>query len=65
MSKFIYPPVASKWRELDPRVARTVQIIRYDLANTRVRIYCAETRQLTWAKPDRFNGKRGGYEKIA
>ncbi|MBI3375306.1 MAG: hypothetical protein HY017_26605 [Betaproteobacteria bacterium] len=65
MSKIQYPPVGSRWREVDERVARTVQVIRYDLVKGRVRINCIETQQLTWAKPERFNGKRGGYAKIA
>ena len=56
-----YPPVGSKWKERDIRVARTVQVIRYDLAKRRVRIACLETERLTWAKVERFNGKSGGY----
>jgi hypothetical protein len=56
-----YPPIGSKWKERDLRVARTVQIVRYDLAQRRVRIVCLETDRLTWAKVERFNGKRGGY----
>ena len=64
MSKSQYPPVGSKWKEVDTRVARTVQVIRYDLATGRVRINCIETQRLTWAKPERFNGKRGGYAKL-
>jgi hypothetical protein len=30
-----------------------------------VRIYCLETKQLSWAKPERFNGKSGGYVQLA
>ena len=56
-----YPPVGSKWKEADLRVARTVQVIRHDVPNARVRINCLETQRLTWAKPERFNGKSGGY----
>ena len=59
-----YPPVGSKWKEADLRVARTVQVIRHDMTNGRVRINCLETQRLTWAKPERFNGKSGGYTKI-
>jgi hypothetical protein len=59
-----YPPVGSKWKEADLRVARTVQVVRHDLTNGRVRINCLETQRLTWAKPQRFNGKSGGYVKI-
>lgn len=59
-----FPPVGSKWKEADLRVARTVQVIRHDLNNGRVRINCLETQRLTWAKPERFNGKSGGYTKV-
>ena len=62
--KATYPPVGSKWKEVDLRVARTVEIIRHDLMNGRVRINCLETQRLTWAKPERFNGKSGGYQKL-
>jgi hypothetical protein len=59
-----YPPVGSKWKEMDGRVNRTVQVIRYDLTNQRVRIACIETERLTWAKAERFNGQQGGYAAI-
>ena len=58
-----YPPVGSKWKEVDTRVRRTVEVIRHDMANRRVRINCIETQKLTWAKPERFNGKSGGYQR--
>jgi hypothetical protein len=60
-----YPPVGSKWKERDLRVARTVQVIRYDVAQRRVRIVCLETERLTWAKLERFNGKSGGYAPLS
>ena len=59
--KSLYPPVGSKWKDRDSRVDRTVEVIRYDLARGRVRILCIETEALSWAKPERFNGKSGGY----
>lgn len=59
-----YPAIGSKWREFDRRVNRTVQIVRYDSATGRVRIYCVETEQLSWAKAERFNGKSGGYARL-
>jgi hypothetical protein len=62
--KLEYPPVGSKWKEVGLRATRTVQVIRYDTAKIRVRINCVETQRLTWAKPERFNGKHGGYIKI-
>ena len=58
-----YPPVGSKWKEIDTRVVRTLEVIRHDLQNGRVRIHCIETQKLTWAKPERFNAKSGGYQK--
>jgi hypothetical protein len=60
-----YPPIGSKWKERDLRVGRTVQVVRYDLAQRRVRIVCLETDRLTWAKLERFNGKSGGYAPIS
>ncbi|HXM83616.1 MAG TPA: hypothetical protein VN929_17020 [Burkholderiales bacterium] len=42
-----------------------MQVVRYDIANGRVRINCLETQRLTWAKFERFNGKSGGYVKMA
>jgi hypothetical protein len=59
-----YPPVGSKWKERDLRVSRTIEVVRHDVANGRVRINCIETQRLSWAKPERFNGKSGGYARI-
>ena len=59
-----YPPIGSKWKERDPRARRTIQVIRYDPTRRRVRIHCMETQTLSWAKPERFNGKSGGYAMI-
>lgn len=60
-----YPPIGSKWKERDLRVQRTLQVVRYDIDNRRVRITCLETEKLTWAKLERFNGKSGGYAPVA
>ena len=57
------PPLGSTWLDRD-REKRTVKVIRYDAAKQRVRIHCIETDILSWAKPERFNGKSGGYSKI-
>lgn len=62
--KLDYPPIGSKWKDRDLRARRTVQVIRYDLTRRRVRIHCVETQTLSWAKPERFNGKSGGYAMI-
>jgi hypothetical protein len=55
-----YPPVGSRWKDLDRRVKRTIQVVRLDTTKKRVRIHCIETDVLSWAKPERF-GKSGGY----
>jgi hypothetical protein len=60
-----FPPIGSKWKERDLRVSRTIEVVRYDVANGRVRINCIETQRLSWAKPERFNGKSGGYARVA
>ena len=60
-----YPPVGSKWKEVDLRAARTVHVVRHDVAKLRVRIACLETDRLTWAKLERFNGKSGGYALLS
>ena len=59
-----YPPVGSRWQDRDRRAKRTVQVIRIDSAKHRVRIHCIETDVLSWAKPERFNGKSGGYQPL-
>jgi hypothetical protein len=59
-----YPSIGSKWKDLDSRVKRTVEVIRYDPAKPRIRIACVQTQRLSWAKPERFNGKSGGYAKV-
>jgi len=59
-----YPPIGSKWTERSTRVKRTLEVIRYDTAKGRIRINCIETQRLSWARPDRFNGKSGGYAPL-
>ncbi len=59
-----YPQVGSRWQDRDRRAKRTVQVIRIDESNRRVRIHCIETDVLSWAKPERFNGKSGGYQPL-
>jgi hypothetical protein len=58
------PPIGSTWLDRDPREKRTVTVIRYDAERQRVRIHCVKTDVLSWAKPERFNGKSGGYARI-
>ena len=57
----LLPPIDSRWKD---RNARTVQVIRYDLDKRRVRIHCPETETLSWAKAERFNGKKSGYCRL-
>jgi hypothetical protein len=59
------PPIGSEWKDRDLRVKRTVRVVRYDLEKRRIRIHCLETDTLSWAKPERFNGKSGGYARIS
>jgi hypothetical protein len=59
-----YPPIGSTWLDRDLRVKRTIRVVRFDTAKQRVRIHCIETDTLSWAKPERFNGKSGGYALI-
>jgi hypothetical protein len=58
------PPIGSQWRDRDVRKSRTLKVIRYDSEKRKVRIHCIETDTLSWAKPERFNGKSGGYARI-
>ena len=58
-----YPLVGSKWKDVDRRVKRTVQVVRLDTTKRRVRIRCIETDVLSWAKPERF-GRSGGYTPV-
>jgi hypothetical protein len=58
------PPIGSQWKDRDVRERRTVKVIRYDLDKRKVRIHCIETDTLSWAKPERFNGKSGGYARL-
>jgi hypothetical protein len=58
------PSVGSKWRAQDRRGNRTIEVVRYDITKRRVRIHCIETETLSWAKPERFNGKSSGYTKV-
>ena len=59
-----FPAVGSRWQDRDRRAKRTVEVVRIDSTNGRVRIHCIETDVLSWAKPERFNGKSGGYQPL-
>ena len=51
-----------KWREVDNRFTRIVQVIAWDLRFKKIGIFCEG--RLTWAKASRFNGKNRGYKRI-
>ncbi len=61
--------VGQIWKEVDPRLNRTVQIVAL-LSDgdgepcTEVRIKNKETGRITKANPARFNGKSKGYKLI-
>ena len=59
-----FPPVGSKWKDRDSRRKRTIEVIRHDMENKRIRIHCIETDVLTWAKPSRFTGKDQSYTPL-
>ena len=56
-----YPAVGSHWKEVDPRINRVVEVVAHDTARRKVGITRMHSIQVTWAKVERFNGKRGGY----
>lgn len=56
-----WPAIGSRWREVDPRFDRVVVVVSYDKQQRKVGISTGGN--LTWAKVERFNGKRGGYAK--
>lgn len=60
----LLPPIGSEWKDRDLRVKRTVRVVRYDADKRRIRIHCIETDTLSWAKPERFNNKSGGYTRL-
>ncbi|WCM21401.1 hypothetical protein NDK50_08115 [Paraburkholderia bryophila] len=61
--------VGQKWREVDPRVHRIVEIVQIATTTERrcIQIKTVESAnpnaigKLSWADRQRFNGKRGGY----
>ena len=59
----LLPPVGSKWQD-HGRTKRTLEVIRYNRENGLVRIHCLETDTLTWAKAERFTGKKKAYSKL-
>jgi hypothetical protein len=52
-----YPAVGWKWKERDVRIARTVEVIRYDVAKRRVGVVCLETERLTGQSWSASTGK--------
>ena len=64
--------VGQRWREVDPRFDRIVEVI--EIAHTTIRPIHIRTvmkdrkacaGKSYWASSKRFNGKRGGYELVS
>lgn len=51
--------IGQKWREVDPRFTRIVEVVGFDADIKKVQIRGI---RYAWARLERFNGKRGGYE---
>lgn len=61
------PPIGSVWQEVDPRFERKVEVVAHDRfsgVGIQTVIGDNERGNLTWAQPERFNGKRNGYRRI-
>lgn len=56
-------PVGSKWKENDRRSTRIVEVLGYDDSG-KVMIKTLSTGRRTFANPNRFNGRHGGYTRI-
>lgn len=60
-----WPPLGSRWLECDPRATvKTLgrEVLAHDKERGKVQLDGAVK---TWAKVERFNGKRGGYRRIS
>ena len=57
-----WPEIGSWWRENDPRGTKFArQVIAHRKLDGRVQL---DGPVKTWARIERFNGKRGGYSKV-
>lgn len=57
-----YPPIGSLWRENDPRSwGLKRRVLAHDFDRGKVQL---DGPVKTWAKAERFNGKRGGYSRV-
>ena len=57
-----WPPIGSCWKENDPRpISGRRTVIAHDKAKGKVQLGGYPK---TWAKVERFNGKRGGYSQV-
>lgn len=55
--------IGQRWKEVDPRMNRVVEVVGFDRDSGKILIlYAGKT---TKAKPERFNGKRGGYALVS
>jgi hypothetical protein len=60
--------VGQKWREVDPRFTRVVEVVGTDhlgflgIGAVQIQtVYPEKSARRSWARLSRFNGKRGGY----
>ncbi len=51
--------VGQRWKEVDPRCVRSIEVVGWDESGTRISIRGA---RMTTANIKRFTGKRGGYK---
>ena len=61
--------VGQQWQEVDPRFTRIVEVVGMNTLSFNydggVQIQTVgSNRKPTWARLERFNGKRGGYELV-
>lgn len=59
-----------RWKEVDPRFNRVVEIVECEQGRSQVVVRRVESdgtlnKRRNYASVSRFNGKRGGYERAA
>lgn len=60
-----WPPIGSRWREVDRRFDRVIVVLRHNERMDKVGIKTEGKSGFSgWAKRSRFNGKSGGYARI-
>lgn len=56
-----WPPIGSFWQENDPRSSGRREVLAHDRKRGKVQLAGYPR---TWAKVERFNGRRGGYSPV-